>query len=222
MKQNGWIKLYRGWMENPIFHCNDMKIAWLWLLENASHKEKEIWIKGAPVLLKRGQLSYSIRYLSTAWRCTPKRARVFLEKLEKGHMIGQTKGTTQNIITICNYTKYQDLGQTEGQTEGRTEGQERGKQRGTNNKKDINKKDKEYKKATEKYLFEGETFRLNERDYNSFRKRASNLTDQQFHNALTDCDFYYRKNGSGNVFHKIGPWLDKENKAHDKKILSYL
>ena len=115
----GYIKLHRGWRNNPIFGREYSRgDAWIWLLENAAWKPARIKIKGKVLTLERGELSFSQRFLAEAWSWSKSRVDRFLAELREEGMIqtrskngataGHKAGQGQSILTICNYTKYQD------------------------------------------------------------------------------------------------------------------
>ncbi len=82
--------------------------AWTWMIGEASWKSRSINIAGKTVILQRGQLSCSLRFMSERLGMTIKGLRVFIKRLEKDTLIVTAKGTGQTIITICNYDIYQD------------------------------------------------------------------------------------------------------------------
>lgn len=76
---------------------------WIYLISFAaweSHWEDDIFIE-------RGQLSTSIRTLAGHWQCNNETALEFLRKLERNGMIIRKASTTDTLITIVNYDKYQ-------------------------------------------------------------------------------------------------------------------
>ncbi len=105
-----YFKLERGWQSSPCFVDNDDRMAWVWLIEAACWEETTIGVRGAPIKLYRGQCFYSVRFLAEAWRVTPKKARIILERFKKWQMIvtenGEQEGKLGTLITICNYCKY--------------------------------------------------------------------------------------------------------------------
>jgi len=82
--------------------------AWVWMIGEARWKSGEVDIAGKTVILKRGQLSCSLRFMSKRLGMTIKGLRVFIKRLEKDTLIVTDKGTGQTVITICNYDTYQD------------------------------------------------------------------------------------------------------------------
>lgn len=83
--------------------------AWQWLIAHAAWKPHNVRNKGKLILLQRGQLPAARDFLAQQWRWRAKRVRIFLDQLTAGGMIlkGQSKGHFANVITICNYDKYQ-------------------------------------------------------------------------------------------------------------------
>jgi len=138
-----WFKLYRGWQDSPVFRSDKDKLNWLWLIEHTVHQEEKIIsINNNPVSLKRGQLSYSIRYLSQAWGCSESYVRRFLKHLEKWHSIDTANDTGQTVITICNYSLYQDACAPSDTPMNEKASRDRHRS-DTNNKKDKKDKNKE-------------------------------------------------------------------------------
>lgn len=123
---SGYIKLYRGWREDPIFNDSgpfSEAEAWLWLIENATWKDTVRRTgQGGMATLERGQLHVSLGSLATAWKWSIKRVRGYLDRLEKGHMVGTAKGKAGTVLTITNYRKYQDQDGFEGTAKGTRKG----------------------------------------------------------------------------------------------------
>lgn len=70
------------------------------------------------MVYNRGQYPASIRFLAKRWQWSEKKVRSFLEHLRKEGMI--TSECTQgiNIITLCKYDEYNDVGTTKGTIKG--------------------------------------------------------------------------------------------------------
>jgi hypothetical protein len=134
----GFIKLYRGWRDDPFFSSDapfSEAEAWLWLLEKATWKDTVRRTgQGGVVPLERGQLHVSLGSLAAAWNWTIKRVRGFIDRLEKGQKVGTVKGKAGTVLTITNYRKYQDQDACEGTPKGTVRAQsghtqEEGKER---------------------------------------------------------------------------------------------
>jgi len=136
----GFIKLYRGICDNPLWNVKPFSKgqAWVDLLLLANHTESHALIGNGKIHVKRGQVFRAIHTLEDRWGWSSKKVRLFLKFLENEKMV-TTKGTTQGtFITIENW----DLYQVEGQTKGRGQDTAKGKQRA---KYKNDKNDKENK-----------------------------------------------------------------------------
>lgn len=115
---SGFIAMNRDALDHHILRDAERFRAWFWLVSNACWKPAKIRIKGQTVELKRGELSFSVRFLADAWGWSKSRVARFLSDLTEESMIetrskigtvsGRKSGQGQSIITICNYDKYQD------------------------------------------------------------------------------------------------------------------
>jgi predicted transcriptional regulator len=90
--------------------------AFMWMVMEASWKDRTKRVGAIVVDLKRGQLAASIRFMAEAWQWEKSTVDRFLKRLEKRDMIGTASGTGVNVITICKYADYQG-GETESGTE---------------------------------------------------------------------------------------------------------
>lgn len=81
--------------------------AFMWMVMEASWKDREKRIDNKVVSLKRGQLAASIRFMAEAWSWEKSTVDRFLKRLKNRDMIGTDSGTGVNVITICKYSEYQ-------------------------------------------------------------------------------------------------------------------
>jgi hypothetical protein len=95
-----------GLVQDPV-----MFRAWFWLLSEAAWKDREQEVSNgrtkAVILLKRGQLTHSIRYMVKALGLTERRVRTILDRFKNASWIDTQTDTHQTIITICNYDALQ-------------------------------------------------------------------------------------------------------------------
>ena len=113
----GYIKIDRSILQHPALQKRDRKFceigAWLWLLLEASFKDRDFTVGSQTTKLKRGELCHSMTYIAEAWNWEFHRVRYYLEKLVKFNCILIIKDTNKsadfpNIIKILNYDSYQD------------------------------------------------------------------------------------------------------------------
>lgn len=185
--EGGFIKLHRGWRDNPLFGREYSRgDAWIWMLEHACWKPAKVKVKGKIVTLERGEMSFSVRFLAGAWGWSKSRVDRFIAELRAEGMIetrskigttaGHSAGQGQSILTICNYAKYQDRDGLERDNDEPEGGTSAGQQR------DKEEEGKEVKKEEKKgggasYAFFGRTIRLNDRDLAGWKRVYSAIPD---------------------------------------------
>jgi hypothetical protein len=108
---DGWIKLHRKILDNPISHKPEY--AWLWttLLLLANHDDNKFIFNGNEEIVKRGQILTGREKLSSQTGIKPTNIENILKYLEKCGQIGQQKTNKFRLITVIKYNEYQDIGQ---------------------------------------------------------------------------------------------------------------
>lgn len=104
MTNEGWISLYRKFLEWEWYDYPTVKIIFLHCLLSANHKN----IKWRDIVIKRGQLVTSYEKLATLNGLTVQQVRTALEKLQSTHEITYQSTSQYSIITVKNYNLYQD------------------------------------------------------------------------------------------------------------------
>ena len=107
----GWIKLHRQIQECEIWDSDspfDERSAWIDLLLLVNHRDKKTLFDKKPITVLRGQRITSIRKLAERWRWSFDRTRRYLILLEQLGMIKRESDNKRSLITIVNYSIYQD------------------------------------------------------------------------------------------------------------------
>ena len=104
----GWIALHRQftqweWVDKP-----EMGQLFIYLLISATHEEMQ-W-RG--VTIKRGQIVTSLDKIKAATGLSTSKIRTCLERLKLTNEIASETTNQYRVITICNYDKYQNVGET--------------------------------------------------------------------------------------------------------------
>ena len=81
--------------------------AFMWLVMEASWKDRTKRVGVVVIDLRRGQLAASMRFMADAWGWEKSTVDRFLKRLEKRDMIGTESGTGISVITIRKYNDYQ-------------------------------------------------------------------------------------------------------------------
>lgn len=132
MSERGVFAVDRGIWDHPVLQSKDpfsRREAWLWLLSEATWKERSLYREGRRIVVNRGQLAHSIRFIAEAWGWPKSNVARFLEALKTDTMIGTEIGTGLTIITICNYDEYQKVSLPKRDSSGTENGTQTGQQR---------------------------------------------------------------------------------------------
>ena len=104
-----FILTHRTVWDHPAFNNIVEASAFVWMCSIAQWKDERVKYKGFLIDLKRGQIALSIRDMAAKWGWSISKVRAFLARIERDTMISTASDTGINIITICNYDKYQSL-----------------------------------------------------------------------------------------------------------------
>lgn len=106
----GWISIHRQiknhwlWDEKKFTKGQ----AWIDILLRVNHKPKKISIGNEIVEVKSGQTVWSIKDMSIRWGWSRKKVSDFLTILEKEQMLNQKRTSKYTLITVENWTLYQN------------------------------------------------------------------------------------------------------------------
>ena len=120
-KVNGWIKLHKSIMDNWVWSDAVALRAWLDLLMSVNYVKKKILFDGELISIEKGQIMTSIRKLADKWDCTPRKAGKLLQCFVDDQMIELKKTKRGTLLTVVNYSIYQDERNTADYTASTTE-----------------------------------------------------------------------------------------------------
>ena len=105
----GYIKLHRTLMENPIWTSEKFTRgqAWVDLLLKANAQPGYVRKRGTRINLERGDVGYSIKELSRQWGWSESKTRRYLKELEDDGMVTVKKTNVSCTITLLNYDYWQ-------------------------------------------------------------------------------------------------------------------
>ncbi|HLZ78829.1 MAG TPA: hypothetical protein VKQ09_05770 [Sphingomonas sp.] len=109
---SGFYLMHRGWQDNAVFRNEEFsrRDAFVWLIEEAAFRPTKIHAGTGEIMLERGQLSHSLRFMAKAWKWDEAKVRRFLSSLVKSQIIDASTDAGQTVITIRNYEVYQTPG----------------------------------------------------------------------------------------------------------------
>lgn len=125
---SGYVLIHRSLIDHCAFRNDAEAMAFAWMVVRASWKETRVRYKGRAITLARGQLAISVRDLANAMDRDKSWVERLFARLKSETMIKTSDETGVNVITICNFDKYQpnkDHGETLRETAGETDARQR-------------------------------------------------------------------------------------------------
>jgi len=105
----GYIKLHRSIQDNPVLTSDPGLLAlWVHILLMASYTEREIMWDGQRLKLNPGQFLTSRKQLSLVSGLHESSVERKIKKLKKQQMIEQQSNSGSRLITVSNWTAYQE------------------------------------------------------------------------------------------------------------------
>ncbi len=131
---DGWIKIYRKILDNPI--SNRPLWCWLWvyILIKANHDDNKFIFNNENITIKRGQFISGLHKISEETHISIQIIRSGLAYLKSTNQITIKSSNKYSVITINNYNRYQEV------TSKVTNQQQTSNKPATTNKNDKNEK----------------------------------------------------------------------------------
>ena len=143
LNAEGWIKLHRKLLDNPVtMKDTDHLAVWIYLLLNASHNEHPALFKGEKITLKPGQLITGRKSIALALHIDESKVERILKSLKSEQQIEQQTSSKNRLISITNWEFYQ---QSEQQNEQQVNNKRTTSEQQVNTNKNI-KNDKNERK----------------------------------------------------------------------------
>lgn len=149
----GYIRIWRKIEDNPLSKDPYFMALWSWILILSNHQEKEWKIGYQKIPIKSGQFATSRKSLSLKTGIHESKIERILKYLESEQQIEQQKTTKYRLITVLNWTTYQNV---EQQSEQQVNNKWTASEQQVNTTKECiitNKNDKNVKKGSTPYLF---------------------------------------------------------------------
>ena len=109
---DGWIKLHRKMLDNPVvWKDSDHLAVWIYLLLNATHKDMDVLFKNKRITLKPGQLITSRKSIAKKLNISESKVHRVLKMLEIEQQIEQQTSNKNRLITIVGWNEYQSCEQ---------------------------------------------------------------------------------------------------------------
>lgn len=170
IQKQGWVKLHRKILDNPII-CKDSEYfsVWCYLILNATHTEYDVIFNKERIRLKPGQLITGRKVISEKFNINESKVTRILNKLESEQQIEQQTTNKNRLISIVNWSLYQD---SEQQIEQQIEQQVNNKRTTNEQQVNTNKNVKNVKNEKEDNIYSSVIDYLNEKTNKKFTTKA--------------------------------------------------
>lgn len=112
MGKNGWIKVHRKMLDNPVvFKDPDHLAVWMYLLLEATHQDYPKMFGGKKVVLKPGQLITGRKVISEKTGVEESKVKRILKLFKSEHQIDQQAERYGSLISILSWNEYQNCDQ---------------------------------------------------------------------------------------------------------------
>lgn len=104
----GWIKLHRKILDNPIV-CKDADhmAVWVYLLLHATHEDRQALFKGEKIVLHPGQLITGRLKIAAKLSVNESKVKRILTEFKNDQQIDQQPSNRNSLITILHWDDYQ-------------------------------------------------------------------------------------------------------------------
>ncbi len=118
----GWISIHRQIMKSEDYLKEKFTRiqAWIDLLLLANYEDSYIHKRGIRIKVCRGQIAKSMEELAERWQWSRGKVNRYLNELEMEQQIVQQKSNLISLISIVNYSRYQDVCTTNDTTDSTT------------------------------------------------------------------------------------------------------
>ncbi|MCM3212750.1 replication protein [Bacillus paralicheniformis] len=177
---SGWIKLHRKIKENPIFANSDMFKLWALCLIKATHKEHDQLVGNQMVKLLPGEFVTGRHELASEFnegvkpseKVSPSTVWRYMKNFEKWQMLNIKSGNKFSVISVTNWSEYQ---QSEQQVNSKWTANEQQ----VNTNKNV-KNEKNEKKNNKRLVFDENHMKLAELMWKCVQGNAPDMKKPNF------------------------------------------
>jgi hypothetical protein len=168
---NGYVKLYRKLLDNPII-CKDSDhlAIWVYLLLNATHDNIDMLFNGKRITLYPGQLITGRKSISSELNISESKVHRVIKTFESEQQIEQQISNKNRLITVLNWSSYQSSEQqNEQQVNNNRTTSEQQVNTNKNDKNVKNDKNKEYIGSFDQFILDNPLYEKPLREYRRMR-----------------------------------------------------
>ena len=106
---DGWIKLHRKLIENPIFQKEELLQLFIYCLLKANHEPNKIIFNGKEMVVEKGQFITGREVLAKDLNKKPITTYKRLKILENLQILNIKSNNKFSLVTVVNYGLYQSV-----------------------------------------------------------------------------------------------------------------
>ncbi|MED1128837.1 MULTISPECIES: hypothetical protein [Bacillus] len=177
---SGWIKLHRKIKENPIFANSDMFKLWALCLIKATHKEHDQLVGNQMVKLLPGEFVTGRHELASEFnegvkpseKVSPSTVWRYMKNFEKWQMLNIKSGNKFSVISVTNWSEYQ-------QSEQQVNSKRTANEQQVNTNKNV-KNEKNEKKNNKRLVFDESHMKLAQLMWKFVQVNAPDMKEPNF------------------------------------------
>ena len=114
--EQGWIKFYREWLDNPIITKDSEHLAvWIYLNCQATHNEKEVIFNGKKITLRKGQMIISCKEIYEQLKIERNKMDRIIKLFKNEELIEQQTSNHKSLITLPLWDFYQGFNEEQNE-----------------------------------------------------------------------------------------------------------
>lgn len=138
---DGYIRLYRKILENPVFQNANLLKVFIWCLLKATYKERDVLVGLRTIKLYPGQFIYGRKSASSELDMPESSVRNYMDTLKKLKILDIKSDNKYSLVTLVNWEVYQADNEEMDNKKDKNRTTV-GQQQDTNNKDNKDNKDK--------------------------------------------------------------------------------
>lgn len=196
----GWVKLHRTITDSFVFQNPDRLKFWVWCLCKASHKERKQNVGLQEVDLKKGQFVFGRKKASSELLMDESKIYRLLKTFEKRNKIEVESNNKFSVVTIVNWSFYQD---DEQQSEQQSNNNLTTNKQQSNTNKNVKKVENVNTKDIVQFLNDKAST-----NYKHTTKKTNDLINARINEGFTKDDFIKV------ITVKTNEWLNTEHSKY--------
>jgi hypothetical protein len=219
MEQQGWVKFYREWLDNPIITKDSEHLAvWIYLNCSATHIEKDVIFNGKKITLRRGQMIVSCKEIYEKLKIERNKMDRIIKLFKNEELIEQQTSNHKSLITLARWDFYQGFNEEQNEEpirnqRGANQETENEKEKRSKREKDKEKEKNKNEKNERSVCVGAHTYGHTQKDLLFLGRYKNVVVSQEFYEEFKEKYWYYDK-----VIDKLSAYKKARNIVNNDDI----